>query len=382
MLIKYKPLYKLDSKGNVRIWYMEKDGGLYRTTSGIFHGNLVTSNWTECFTTNRSKSNERGPLDQAVFEITSKYTEQKNDGYHDDITLVQSGDNTKKYFEPMLAQKYETYMGECYSQPKLDGIRCLAMKTGLWSRTGKKIVSCPHIERSLSLLFNKATNLILDGELYNHELKDDFNKITSLVKKLKPTKEDLLESENIVQYHMYDSPSIKGPFNKRLSAFKTFSETDYPGIKLVSTSFCKTEIEVDNEFNHYLDLGYEGQIIRLSTNEYEEGKRSKQLLKRKLLYEGKGNEEEFRIVNILSGLGNWSGKAKAVVLAPKSTHEFFKDGSATFKATLKGNMKYCEEIYNDRTNYVGKLATVTYQNLTPDGKPRFGIIKELDRWDI
>ena len=47
---------------------------------------------------------------------------------------------------------------------------------------------------------------LLDGELYNHELKFDFNKIVSLVRKTKPEKEDLLESKNLIQYWIYDYP--------------------------------------------------------------------------------------------------------------------------------------------------------------------------------
>lgn len=39
-------------------------------------------------------------------------------------------------------------------------------------------------------------------------------------------------------------------------------------------------------------------------------------------------------------------------------------------------------VLNNKDQYLGKKATVVYQNLTPKGIPRFGTIKELDRWDI
>ena len=42
-----------------------------------------------------------------------------------------------------------------YSQPKLDGIRCIVKKDGMWSRNGKKIISAPHIHESLKPLFEK-----------------------------------------------------------------------------------------------------------------------------------------------------------------------------------------------------------------------------------
>ena len=57
------------------------------------------------------------------------------------------------------------------------------------SRNGKPIVSAPHISDSLKKFFTQYPSIVLDGELYNHKFKNDFNKIMSLVKKTKPTKE-------------------------------------------------------------------------------------------------------------------------------------------------------------------------------------------------
>ena len=40
--------------------------------------------------------------------------------------------------------------------------------------------------------------------MYNHGLKDDFNKIISLVRKTKPTDEDRLEAAQYTEFHCYD----------------------------------------------------------------------------------------------------------------------------------------------------------------------------------
>ena len=45
---------------------------------------------------------------------------------------------------------------------------------------------------------------ILDGELYNHRLRDNFNKIVSLVRKQTPNKSELIESKELIQFHWYD----------------------------------------------------------------------------------------------------------------------------------------------------------------------------------
>ena len=80
-------------------------------------------------------------------------------------------DNTK-YFEPMLANKYEDIVKKgkmkfpCWAQPKLDGMRDIAQHTGMRSRKGKPIISAPHITHELESLFKEYPHMILDGELY------------------------------------------------------------------------------------------------------------------------------------------------------------------------------------------------------------------------
>ena len=94
-----------------------------------------------------------------------------------------------------------------YVQPKLDGVRCLIQYdeerefegNGVvaYSRTGKEWMNIEHILQDLVPFFERFPNVILDGELYNHDLKDDFEKIISLVRKTKPTDEDRLEASKL-----------------------------------------------------------------------------------------------------------------------------------------------------------------------------------------
>ena len=108
----------------------------------------------------------------------------------------------------MLAHKYEGWQGPCFSQPKLDGIRCIATSEGLFSREGKEFVAAPHIQQALEDVFDKHPGVVFDGEFYNHDYHDDFNAIVSAVKRTKPSSEDLEVSAKLVQYHVYDLPSI------------------------------------------------------------------------------------------------------------------------------------------------------------------------------
>ena len=98
-----------------------------------------------------------------------------------------------------------------YTQPKLDGIRCLVNKHGMNSRSGKPINSCPHIFEALEQFVKDYPNITLDGELYNHELKSDFQKIVSLVRKVKCRPEEIAESAELVEYHIYDMFDADNP---------------------------------------------------------------------------------------------------------------------------------------------------------------------------
>ena len=100
-------------------------------------------------------------------------------------------------FKPMLAHpvsKTIDFNETLFIQPKLDGVRCFITATGAYSRNNKQFHNCKHILTELKPLFVDNPNLILDGELYNHRFKNNFNKIISLVRKQKPTQQDKFEA--------------------------------------------------------------------------------------------------------------------------------------------------------------------------------------------
>ena len=112
--------------------------------------------------------------------------------------------------KPMLAHKFDinrvdyTQPEGYYIQPKLDGVRCLFTANGAYSRNNKKFMNLKHIEMALKPYFEQQPDVVLDGELYNHKLKNDFEKIISLVRKQKPTEDDRRDAQHLVQFHVYD----------------------------------------------------------------------------------------------------------------------------------------------------------------------------------
>lgn len=369
-MTKFPTLYKIDSKGKVREWRMEVKGNQYRTIAGLQDGQQVTSGWTTATGKNVGRANETTPEEQAVLEVEAEYKKKLKTDYHKDIKNI----NKAKFFKPMLAQGWEKrkdkikYNDDVYVQPKLDGIRCIANRDGVWSRTGKPIVAIPHIVEMLAPLFEKYPDAVIDGELYNHDLKNDFNEIVSMVRKTKPEQIDTEKTARMVQYHVYDFPGmIDDKFSKRFAELERLVDEFGFGeaIQVVPTVKVSNEEEIDTAYGEYLEDGYEGGIVRL--NDVYHQKRSNSLIKRKDF-----EDAEFTIIRIEEGNGNWAGVAKRV---------FFKndlDGREV-GAGLKGSREYAAYVLENADSYIGKQATIQFFTRTPDGVPRFPIAKVLHK---
>jgi DNA ligase-1 len=351
-------LYKQTSTGATQIWRQEisDDGASYRTVSGQIDGKQVTSAWKACKGKNIGKSNETTDAQQCLLEVESNYVKKlAQGGYHKAIDDIES----RKFFQPMLAKDWHNYKTNVgYSQPKLDGIRCIMDKYGMWTRAGKALVSAPHIHDAFSNFFEQYPDVIFDGELYADKLVDDFQKIISLARQTKPTQEDLDESAKYLELHVYDLPSFDGRFGKRNASLRaiydSFNDHQKSVMKLVSTAGITTEDEMDELYADYMENGYEGQIIRTDDTKYE-NKRSKQLLKRKVF-----TDAEFELVDIVEGRGNWAGYAKSMVIRLKN--------GTTQSTGLRGTQAFTKELLENKDKYIGGDVTVRYIRLTNDGK--------------
>ena len=355
-------LYKIDTTGKTRVWWMEYDNEKYRTHSGIEGGKIVVSGWQYPEAKNVGRSNATTVAEQVKAEVDAEYTKKQNQGkYH--TSVGESIYFGAKFFECMLADKYDPKKHNkfpYFSQPKLDGVRCLISKDGMQSRNGKPIVSCPHILEALEPFFQKFPDAILDGELYNHELRDNFEKIISLVRKTKPTTQDYIEASKLVQYHVYDEIS-KAEYEDRLVFLRVYLGDKYePIVKVVSTGMAKDYNALLDLLGIYLEQGYEGQMLRVSDSLYE-GKRSKNLIKHKEF-----EDDEFEIVSIEEGKGNWAGAAKRVEIR-------LKDGTTQFSG-VRGSFDMLKDLLYNANDYIGTDVTVRYQNKTEDGKLRFPVI--------
>jgi DNA ligase-1 len=350
-------LYKYTTTGKIQEWTICVKANAFWTIEGIKDGKLTTSEPTICEGKNKGRANETTAEEQALREAQSKHQHKLDKGYNEILT------HEKKFFEPMLAQKYEKYADLCFTkptfiQPKLDGLRCINESGSMTSRNGKPYVSVPHLTQHIDLL---------DGELYTHEYKNDFNKIVSLCKKTKLTEQDIKESEEMIEFWAYDLPNHEGLFSERFEQLqKVVEEIGNPKVKIVPTYRVFSIEDVERYHTSFLEEGYEGSIIRIDLAHYE-NKRSKQLLKKKDFYDG-----EFEIVDVEEGKGNRSGTAGNIILK-------LKDGR-TFGAGIKGTREFVREILLNKNSLIGKTATIKYFQETPDGIPRFGVATQIDRF--
>ena len=281
--------------------------------------------------------------------------------------------------KPMLAypasDKPIDYTKPVYIQPKLDGVRCLIqaeftdvfkdLKVKAYSRTGKEWKNIDHILQDLVPFFDKYPNVILDGELYNHDLKDDFESIISLVRRQKPDDIDMIESRDLVQFHCYDCIDIglvDASFENRMNFITHHVPSSYC-IKHVTTDrVYKHEEALDIHHNANLVNGYEGSILR--TNDPYACKRSHNLRKFKDF-----SDTEAVITSWVEGKGKRKGTIGKFMAIDADGNEF--------GMPVMDNFKKLRTMFKEMQTWVGKTATFTYFERTKAGSYRHPLFKAI-----
>ena len=274
----------------------------------------------------------------------------------------------------MLAHKYNEDKADypAFIQPKLDGVRCLFTAKGAFSRANNRFMNVEHIEQALKPFFAKNPTAVLDGELYNHGLKDDFEKIISLVKKKKPTNDDRLEAAELVEYHVYDIASMTiAPYNLRLNYLNSdvFSGFNTWPIMKVET---KVALDFDDALKMHkknLKLGYEGSIYRSMDGKYK-GTRSWDLMKFKDFH-----DDEATIVGYEIGKGKREGTLGKFIMQDDEGNEFGCPPGKGYDYQALTNM------LNNVHDYIGQRATFTYFQRTQAGSYRHPHYKCLRNYE-
>jgi len=275
----------------------------------------------------------------------------------------------------MLAYKFNNkkvnWAEPVYIQPKLDGVRCLITKDGAYSRTGKQFKNLAHIELALIPFFKKQPNIILDGELYNHKLRNDFEKIISLVRKQKPTADDRLDAQHLVQFHCYDwffpNDKYNLVYKYRMDQLNVSDIYDAQ-IKHVQASRIHNYEDAKLFHVDMLDKGYEGSIIRLN-GLYKHG-RSYDLMKFKDF-----SDAEATIIGYEEGKGKRQGTIGKFLMQDDEGNKFGCPPGKGF--TYKDLANMLLNIHD----YIGQRATFTYFQRTNAGSYRHPLFKALRNYE-
>ena len=365
-VVKLPTLFSKASSGAIQVWTIEVDGNRYRTIAGQQEGTLTTSKWTLCEGKNLGRSNETTPEKQALSEAKAKWKKKKEEGGSE--VLDNAGETT--WIKPMLAQTWQKMKKKpgfpLYCQYKFNGMRCIIRNNGMWTRKGKKIVSAPHIWEAVKDLFITEPNLVLDGELYNHTLGENLNRIIKLVRKTKlssMTAALLAESKQFIKFYNYDGYNVENlgesaPYLQRKQALDNLLK-DIPEVVSVVTVEVNNQKELDAFFDKCKENKYEGEMIRV--NGPYEHKRSKYLIKRKDFI-----DEEYVCLGINEGSGNASGMA--------ATFTCKTEDGTIFYANLKGTDDLMVEIWLNQDKYIGKEFTCVFQQYSEYGVPQFPYI--------
>ena len=287
--------------------------------------------------------------------------------------------------KPMLAYPVSAkpidYSKPVFIQPKLDGVRCLIQcdngQVTAYSRTGKVWKNIDHILFNLKPFFHWNPNVVLDGELYNHDFKDDFESIISMVRKTKPTDEDRSISEKHVQFHCYDVIDVYLGNNKGEPTNLVFSERDdwlrsnlqsNHCIKLVPTNQVFREDDARVYHARNLAAGYEGSIVRLDTP--YQCKRSHSLRKFKDF-----SDAEADIVGYEEGKGKRTGTLGKFIMQDDDGNQF---GCPPGKGH---NYKDLANMLTNIHEYMGQRATFTYFERTKAGSYRHPLYKCIRNYE-
>ena len=391
----YDILYTIDSTGKTRVWRQEQQGNKYRTIAGVKDSeNLVTSEWTTCDGKNGGKANETSGSEQAEKEILAKYTTQLKTGYAKNEkdaakgTLFKSKDmkvsshftglKTGVFYDKVMIDlpnkeqvKVDFNKQKWVLQCKFNGNRVLFTKDGAFTRKGEVYQTVPHINNALAHFFRNNPEAVLDGELYNYDLRQKLNELSKLIRRsVHITADDLRRSEQQVKFHCYDGygfndldESVDYETRKNWIDKNVLGKVKY--VNEVKSYPINCQEDLEKHYNSFIDDGEEGGILRKIDEGYEH-KRSKFLLKVK-----PEMDSEAIILDVMEGDGNWSGVAKTATLKWKDK---------TFDATFKGSQEELRVVLKNKKDWINKEVTFLYNDVTGYGVPNFARIDILNCW--
>lgn len=367
--MKLPTLYGRSTNGKIKEWSASVlqlgDGTCYiETEHGYENGKKQLDQRFVDQGKNLGRANETTAYEQACSEARSAHSRKKDSGYVEDKAKIPK--ESEGLFLPMLAHSYDKHCKKiafpCWVQPKLDGVRMLAKKENgivtMWSRKGKVIDIPDKINQQLCDMLDEGQ--CTDGELYVHGWT--FQRIISAVKKKR-------DDTDLLEYHIYDSPHPSLLFEHRLPR-RGVSGISFPiycqnwvhigkNIKIIKTLKAHCQDDFDTLESTFIEENYEGMMARNISSKYKYKHRSYNLQKVKRF-----KDDEYEIIGGKDGSGRESGLV---------VFKCVTSGGLEFDVRPRGSHEARAEQFRNLDDYIGKMLTVRYQELTDDGRPRFPV---------
>ncbi len=377
-------LNSIDKLQRTTYWRVYVVDNLIYRESWIEGGKVKEFGVVKAIGKNIGKKNETTDKAQALFQAYSMFLKKQDQKYGLGEIDAQAISEKPQIHLPMLAQKYEdrgkVYLKmPCGASPKLDGVRSLFQLHGkekvpvLTSRMGKRFVFLDKIkEQTKNMLVKFGNNpftfeIILDGELYSHDLP--FNAISGATRSSK----NRSQYDDKIEYWIFDICETDKPYSERMKELcnlETIYNKQVPIPNERRLKFVYYEWVFDHEsipgfHTKFTSKGFEGLILRNLDGKYRFKHRVNDLMKYKDFV-----DEEYEIVGGKEGKGTEEG---AIVFACKHTT------GKTFDVRPRGSMEKRREMMKNKDDYIGKMLTVRYQKT--DNKeetlPRFPVGIEI-----
>jgi ATP-dependent DNA ligase len=264
-----------------------------------------------------------------------------------------------KSFEVMRAHKYAPCEGKYYMEPKLDGLRCIAIVKGesvkFYSRNGKEFTTVKHLEKSLLAQGVELGDRVFDGELKN----GNFNSSISAVKRDTPLKlKDLTRFYCWEMLPIYEFPKSPIPYEERRNRLMKYASSS-DNFEIVSSYPTFDHHQRNDLYSHFLSQGHEGAIVKNPQGLYVP-KRSKDWMKMKVV-----EDADLEVFELIEGEGKYQGMLGAAVVYFNGVRVFVGSGFSDEER---------RDFWNNPDQIMSKTIEIQYHEVTPDGSlrhPRF-----------
>jgi DNA ligase-1 len=278
-----------------------------------------------------------------------------------------------KTFNVMLAipfneKKIKQYPVIC--EPKLDGVRCLAMVNGksvsYFSRNGKEFNNFEIFSDEIVSLLKDFGSYMLDGEVIGNKEKS-FKGVMQQVRRKKDV------NVSTLTYNVFDIVSANSFINKLKT--KDWKERNHSllqsifmsegsenrkttNVRLVKGKYCFNFEDVEEYYKTCLNNGWEGIVIKDPNADYEY-KRSSNWIKLKPT-----ESLDLKIVAVEKGNGKYKDTLGALVVKHKGKE--VNVGTGLTDDDRKELWKMAKE-----EKLIGKIVEVGFDSITEDNSLRF-----------